>query len=109
MGLQEAYMGQAAPEASLAEFPSLKSRFGAEIPRDPRHSLHLLCLPPSLLWSSWPLGAAALALAGVAGRQWAVMSASAVRRPWAGEGERLHYFLYLKYNIILILNEKEWE
>lgn len=92
MGLQEAYMGRAAPEASLAEFPSLKSSFRAEMPRDPRHSLHLLCLPPSLLRSSWPLGAAALALAGAAGRQWAVMSASVVRRPWAGEGGKTSLF-----------------
>lgn len=89
-------MGQAAPEASLAESPALKSSFGAELPRDPRHSLHLLCLPPSLLWSSWPLGAAALALAGLAGRQWAMMSASAVRRPWVGEGGKTSLFFLLE-------------
>ena len=85
IGLQEAYMGRLPPKASLAESPSLQSSFGAEIPRYPRHSPHLLCMPPSSLWSSCPLHAAALALAGVAGRQWAMMSASTVRRPWVGE------------------------
>lgn len=72
------------PPTRPCQSPCLSSpNFGAERPRYPSLS-SAACPPPSVHWSSWPRGAAAPVLAGVAGGQWAVTSASAVWRPWGG-------------------------